>query len=113
MQASEHRPEQEPLQLAEQEPEHDPLHVFVQRPVQFPTHDPEQLPLHEVPQPPHWRLQPEGSGISTARETTGRWAKITVPNIGSSFCVAFLKNSRRDWSSSLFIFLSMVKKFLN
>lgn len=49
-------------------------------------------------------------GVSAALSMAGAPASTTAARIGSAPLAAFLKNSRRDWSSSFFIFLSIVKQ---
>lgn len=75
------------LQLSSHEPAHDP------------EHDPEQ-PLH----PAGW-LGESGSSLSHDARRDG--PKMPMAKIGKAFLADFLKNSRREWSSS-FLFCFMI-----
>ena len=82
-----------------QAPEQEPAQLFVQ-------------PTEQTrPQPPlqpyvHPKSQPVSSSLSCAEvPKTGILASAIAPRIGNAFFAAFLKKSRRDWSSSLPSFL--------
>lgn len=82
--------------------------------MQSPVHDSSQLPLQLLEQLPLHPLQlwvVFFSPSSLSQEENKPVPKIARPKIGKDALAASLKNSRRDWSSSLFNFLSMVKEF--
>ena len=89
----------------EHERPHPPLHPPEQLPEQLPEHPNEHERLHPPEHPPeHPKLQP---CISSAFPNMGIFDKAIAHRRGSAPLAALLKNSRRDWSSSFFLFFSI------
>ena len=100
----------EPLQVSEQVAEHDDVHEFeqsveefVDSSLQVVEQDDEQESLQEPLQSEHF----EGSE-SFSQDERIMGPKAIAPSIGNILLAAFLKNSRLDWSSSIFFFFSSI-----
>lgn len=80
---------------------HPPLQLDVVHPL-------EHAWKQAVPQPPTHEAQVQAP---EALITPGTLASTIAPKIGSAPLAAFLKNSRRDWSSSVFLLLCIIVRY--